>query len=803
MPIDPEILKQLMPLFLTETQDYLQALNRLLLDLEKHPDEEARRRLLSEIFRVAHTLKGSARTVRFEHIGALAHSLETLFARVQRGQVPLSTEIFDRAYHAVDTITNIVDKSVSGESIEIDVSAECAALEAIGAESPTAFMDAPSFPETALAPVENTMVIYDMDLEIEVPAPPSASRSAAVAPSAARHIETSFAPHTDAAPREAPAEEIVRLAVSKLDSLFADIGELQVTRIGTDQRLVEMRALLDRIEHWQAQWLHARPAFRRLLAQFEQAGPERARENITDLADWSTLFEFLAANETQLRQTHTGAETLARQLETDSRRMAQVTGELQDDVRRMRMMPAATVFETYPRMVRDLARDLGKQVQLVIQGGTTEIDRLTLEQIKAPLLHLLRNAVDHGIEMPETRERMGKPREGTITLKASQRGGSIIIEITDDGAGIDPNQVKTSAVKKGLITPDDAQAMTEREAMWLIFRSGISTRNTITDISGRGVGMDVVRETIEQLQGVINLDSALGQGTRISLSVPLTVAATLCLLTQVDDEIFAVPLMNVERIVRVTDEQIGYAQGRAVIHDEHRPIVLVPLAEIVETAPTKNKPDTKKRALIVNSAEKRAAFLVDALLGAQEVVIKNLPHPFLRVRYAAGATILGTGQVVVVLNAADLLRYAAREAVRAAMPLPTSAPAKITKTILIADDSITTRTLEKNILEAAGYNVRLAADGAEAWSLLQSEGIAPGGEISLLVSDVNMPRLDGFELAGKVRGDERFKKLPVILVTSLATRQDREHGMQVGADAYIVKGSFDQDDLLSAIRQLI
>ncbi len=792
MPLDQEILKQLMPLFQTEAQDYLQSLNRLLLDLEKQPDADAARPLLAEIFRVAHTLKGSARTVRLDNISALAHALETLFGRIQRGQVPMSTVIFDKAYHVLDLIGSLVAPSAQVNLTPEQVAAECANLETFGNVDAPPLISIAAIQESA-SPASGGFAVADSPTLI-VPAPLES-------PGEPARVSNPQVPL-----RDAPADEIVRVAVSKLDALFADVGELQVARIGSDQRLVETRALLDQIETWEAKWSQASPTYRQLLLQLEanptsHASPEPPP---LDLGDLRALFDFLATNEDQLRDARAHAQTLGRQLEADSRRMAQVAAELQDDVRRMRMMPAATIFDTFPRMVRDLARDLGKQVRLVIHGGATEIDRATLEQIKPPLLHLLRNAVDHGIETPEERAARGKPHEGTIDLSAAQQGG-IIIQVADDGKGIDPNQVKASALQKGLLTSEAAQTMNDREALWLIFRSGFSTRAAVTDVSGRGVGMDVVREAVEQMRGVIDLKSDVGKGTRITLSLPLTVAATLCLIAQVGDETFAIPLINVEHIVRLEENAIGYAQGRAVIQYENRPIVLVSLADILQTTSSngENKTNTKRRAIILGSAEKRAAFLVDALVGALEVVVKNFPRPFNRVRYAAGASTLGTGQVVVVLNAADLLRFASREATPTRAESSARAPEAKLVTILVADDSITTRTLEKNILQAAGYNVVLAADGMTALTLLQNDGVAPEGNINLLVSDVNMPRLDGFELTRKIRADTRLKALPVILVTSLSSREDREKGIQVGADAYIVKSDFEQDDLLATIKQLI
>ena len=783
MPPNQNLLNELMPLFRAEAKENLQTLNRYLLELEKQPDAETTRQLLAEIFRAAHTLKGSARTVGLTNLATLTHAFESLIKRMQYNQVPMGPNVFDKAYHALDTITHLV--AADGIPLEVNLANECAALEGLGMASTSSASFALTEQETSSpplpAPVDSAPTIKPPEVE-PVPAPTDPTSPAT-------------SPSTDT-----PADETIRVTVAKLDSIFVNVGELQATRINNDQRLSETREMIQALETWQTKWLQARPLYRRLLPLIE----ELARDDPARSADLKYVLEFIALNENELRDTQANANVLLQHLEMDQRRVAQVATELQDNVRRMRMLPVSTVFDSFSRMVRDLARDLGKQAQLVIEGGNTELDRSMLELIKPPLLHLLRNAVDHGIESPAVREAQGKPRQGTLTLAAMQYGASIVITIQDDGAGIDPAKVKHNAINKGLVTAQAAEMMSDREVLWLIFQSGFSTRDQVTDISGRGVGMDVVRQAVEQIHGVIDLKSTVGRGTTFSLKLPLTVAAIFCLLARVGEEIFAVPLSNIERIIRMQTSQIGTAQNRPVIDYEGRPVVLVSLSDAlqVQTTPRQRTEATTFRAIILALADKRAAFIVDELLGAQQVVVKNFPRPFLRVRYATGATVLGNGQAIVILYAADLLRFAYRESLVSAPP-PTSAERASTRVVLIADDSITTRTLEKNILTAAGYQVRLAADGAEAWSLLQKEGIAPEGTFHLLVSDVNMPQLDGLGLTAKVRADKKLRELPVILVTSLASPQDRERGLEVGANAYITKGEFDQDTLLTIVRQLI
>jgi two-component system chemotaxis sensor kinase CheA len=456
-----------------------------------------------------------------------------------------------------------------------------------------------------------------------------------------------------------------------------------------------------------------------------------------------------------------------------------------------------SVLSTFPRLVRDVARSLGKEVTLEIDGGDIEVDRSVLENIKDPITHILRNAVDHGIEAPDERSRRGKPPRAHIRIHARQKGDAIELELSDDGAGIDIRRIKVIAAKKGIVPEDVAEAMSDRDAMGLIFRSGFSTSPMITDVSGRGVGLDVVRDSVERINGLIEVTSEAGVGTTFVITVPLSIATTQCLFVRAGEGMFAIPVTNVVRIMRVQQEDVGRADGRDALIVDNRPIPLVHLADVLGVERAESE-ETGGHALIVGSAEKSTAFIVEGFDGAQEVVIKGLPEPFQRVRFAAGATITGTGEVVMILNVGDLTRAArASGTQRAGRREPKARVEQKRPVVLIADDSIVTRTLEKNILEAAGYEVRIASDGLEAWNLLETAGI------DILVSDIEMPHIDGYALTEKVRADERFATLPVVLVTSLDSRQHRERGIAVGADAHIVKQGFSQDRLLDTIQSLI
>jgi two-component system chemotaxis sensor kinase CheA len=442
-------------------------------------------------------------------------------------------------------------------------------------------------------------------------------------------------------------------------------------------------------------------------------------------------------------------------------------------------------------------------------GAETELDKRVLEQIKDPLMHLLRNAVDHGIEPPEVREAQGKPRYGTLTLAAEQVGKDVVIRVSDDGRGLNIDAIREAVARHyGDEAPVAEMGQTELEQA--IYNAGISTSPIVTDVSGRGVGLDVVRRNVAALRGRIDMTWEPGEGTTFVLTLPLALSSMHGLLVQVGGQRFALPLNAIERMMPLDWEQVASMGGQDVVryHAQHLP--LVRLADVLELSGT-NGYDEDAAIVILAAAERRMAFIVDALSGEQEIVNKGLGRQLARVGGIAGATVMGNGEIVLVLNVADLIQMAQRSeraSTRAhartsaslkEMASPTRPQAeRAGQWLLIVDDSITTRTLEKNILEAAGYTVQIATNGQEAWGL-----IAGGETPDLVVSDVAMPQMDGIALTRRIKSQERTAEIPVILVTSLDSTQDKARGIDAGADAYITKGTFDQNNLLRTIQQLI
>jgi two-component system chemotaxis sensor kinase CheA len=788
--LDDDLLQQLRATFKIEAAEHIQAMNRALLQLEENPEGDERQTLLEEIFREAHSLKGAAGAADLGEVEATAHKLESVFGAAKAGRITLTRDLCDVLYEGIDAVNTIADAALAEEPHGLDLDDLHERLRAAEQGQLLPRVEAP----TAAAVAESV----ETPSAATAPAASSSKPDAPVVaePMAAKAARTKLESKTGTGKPETrkaslPAiEDTIRVATGKVDALMTQAGELLVAGLKIDQRLNEVDEIGREIEDWNREWLKSRATNSSLLhdSEVEVLRP---------------LLKMLDVSQERLRQLSGHVAELRRGFARDALHLSRITNDLGEGVMKVRMLPVSTVFDTCPRMVRDLARDNGKEIELKMEGAETELDRKVLEEIKDPLIHLLRNAVDHGIESPDERERAGKPRTGTLTLKAYQKGNNIVIEVADDGGGINRNKVKQAALKAGLINGDELETMSDDEALRLIFTPGLSTRTIITDLSGRGVGMDVVRRNVEALQGQVDVDSTLGVGTTMTLTLPLTLATTQELLVQVSDQTFGIPISAVERIIRITPADISTVEGRQAIVVDNEPVSLVKLATVLEMPAPEDAAvtDAKSPVVILGTAKRRIAFLVEAVVGQQETVVKSLGRQLSRVRNVAGATILGTGQVIMTLNPADLMKSARGAEGRSA----TLQPAKISvgkavkrPTVLVVDDSLSTRTLEKNILETAGYKVQVAADGMEAMGLLNSNG-----GVDLVLSDVLMPRMTGFELTQAVKTNANLKKIPVVLVTSLDSRADKERGIEVGADAYLVKSNFDQANLLDTIAQLI
>jgi two-component system chemotaxis sensor kinase CheA len=810
MSLSAEIRKQLVSSFHADLAEHVQSMTDGLLALEEGQQAgEERQATLVDIFRSAHSLKGAARAVGVTAVEQLAHALEEVLTGMQREMVELTPELFSACFQSLDALQAVQTAYDVGTT-----SPPIQALEAIVSLEP--FQGWRTFPAAENpAPSESAA----QSTPAESSAPPAPRQKAFSAPGSTNGKNRIPA---DAA---RPAEETIRVSVHKLDALMAQLSELLITKIRSEQRLAQVRQLQESVTQWQKEWLPARNAYGRLTQRTHELGsalgmPEPSRwpkmrpgdglgtgMERSNGGDWgrlakdvSLLLNYAGANQERLHQIQALVNELFREYTRDTTQTALVIDGLEEDIKRVRMLPFSTITGPFARMVRDLAQDLGKEVILQIVGNETELDKRVLEQIKDPLVHLLRNAVDHGIETPAVREAKGKPASGTVTLSAEQMGNNIVISVSDDGVGLDIEEIRQALQRRGVA---DADSLSETELVESIYQTGVSTSPIITDISGRGIGLDVVRRNVESLHGQINQNWSSGNGTTFSLTLPLTLTSTRGLLVRVANQLFAIQFHSIVRMADIAVEEIINLEGHDAVLHEGRPLTLVRLGDVLGL-PRMEVQENEGRVpyVVLAAAERRIAFAVDDLVDEQEVVIRGMGKQLSRVGGILGATSIGSGEVVLILNVPDLIKLAMsgrRNSILEATGVTKKTVEERSKRrILVVDDSITTRTLEKNILEAEGYEVQLAVDGEEALAIIASQG-AP----DLIVSDIIMPRMDGFELTRRIKTDEGTAHVPVILVTSLDSPEDKVLGIEAGGDAYIVKSSFDQTNLLETIEQLI
>ncbi|HTC80405.1 MAG TPA: response regulator [Acidimicrobiia bacterium] len=756
-----ELRERLHEIFVAEAVERLAALDAALLALEGGVAEPDARGLhqppqgdaahhLSEAFRQAHTLKGGARAAGLPDVERISHRLESVFERLRQGAAG-GPDAWGAIYAGVDALRALV----AGRAADVD--AVVAALERSG---PGTVVTAP---------------------------PPEPDRGAVESPAAPGRVGAPPVLHGDA----------VRVPVARLEALMAEVRQLHAGVAGLRQRAAEARAL-DQGTSRLGRALrrrHRRRAFK-LLRPPTEAPSGAVRSSAAFRAPGEVRSHTAAAADDGLALIEEMGR-LRRKLDADVRRLEHVAADLHDSVRRLRLVPVGVALAGLPRLVRDTAAACGKQARHELVGDDTEVDRSVLEGISGALTHLVRNAVDHGLEGPAGRAAAGKPPVGTVTLRAREERGALILEVADDGAGIDVDAVRRRGVELGLVSAEQATAA----GLDLVFRPGFSTAGRITEVSGRGVGLDAVMATVESLQGSVALGTDPGSGTTFTVTLTLTLATTRSLLLRAGGHTLALPLATVSRVVRVDDEAVGRSGGRAALRGLGAPVALAELAAVLGLPPGDGPAAGAPAplAVIAASGSTAAGVLVDEIRGEEEIVVTTLPAPLQRVRFTAGATILGTGEVVPVLHAGEVFRAAAGHLPAASAVAGAGAAAAPAgpKVVVVADDSVTTRTLERVILESAGYEVRTAGDGAQALALVQAGGC------DAVVSDVQMPVLDGFALCERLRADARFRDLPVVLVTALGSRDDRERGVAVGADAYIVKGEFDQETLLATLRRLL
>ncbi|MEI6563027.1 MAG: response regulator [bacterium] len=584
----------------------------------------------------------------------------------------------------------------------------------------------------------------------------------------------------------AGSEETVRMPLSRLENLMLGLEEMLAVKLTTHHRVETLREAFLAVEQL------SREGGRINLAMSDPAVRSRVPPR---LAEWmSRTQDNVATLEAML-------SALSSKSEQDDNTVSRLVDLILGESKKLLMLPSNTLLERLPKLVRDLSRDQGKEVDIIIRGGDIEIEKHILQELKDAVIHLVRNSVDHGIETAEVRQQRKKPVRGTILVEVSPvDAGKVELVVRDDGGGVDVEAVKAIAVKRGILSKQDVARLSREEAIDLIFRSAISTSPIVTSISGRGLGMAIVKERVEKLGGLLFVETKAHEGSMFRMVFPLTLATFRGAFVEVGAQCFIIPSTKVERVGRVRRDQVTTGENQAVILLEGRTTPFVWLSDVLEIQVPDKAPVDSLLAYVLLREEsgRRVMFGVDQVLNEEEVLVRRLLKPLSRVRNVAGATILASGKVVPVLNVADLMASAAHPVVRQPFRQGSEAviPAAL-KRVLLVEDSIISRMLFKSILESAGYVVKTSVDGEEAWNAMQV------GEYDAVVSDIEMPRMDGFELMARIRADSRVAGKPVILVTGRSSPEDRLRGMEAGANAYIVKSSFDQSDLLEALKKVL
>lgn len=771
--------------FREEANENVRILCDGLLALERMPDQDDAdaHAQIHAIFRAMHTIKGSARLIGFEHIGRLAHTMEHILDAVRNGQRKIDRALADKLLRGGDAILEMTAAAVENRAVSIDVDQLIATLEQSLADVQSPVAQPETTPvSTAPAQTPNQQVACQLVSPAEHT--PAAAMPSAQGSTPGDGKGASAPTRSDTAARFRARQtnhQTVRVRVDRLDRLINLTGELVVgQQILTTQvqALNELTQLVQRQEQ----------ALLDLEARLNQIRFSPVQRQILD-----DRLATLLHNGAQTRQV------LNRQVEQFSALANQqgvLIGDLEQEVMAARLLPISTVFAALPRAVRELAHATHKEVILEISGETTEMDRKMLEALNDPLIHLIRNAVDHGIEMPDVRLAAGKSPQGRIGVSAEAYGGEVRIVISDDGRGMQPAVLRDVAVRKGLISAENAALLSDAEALELIFLPGFTTTPIITDISGRGVGMDVVRANIGELGGQISIESQPGQGTRITLSLPLTLVTTRVLLVKTGTHMFALPATGCQGAIWVHQQDIRTIEGRATVWYKQQTLPLLKLADLLHIdSPPAFQQRERMPAVLIGSAQRQIGLLVDQLHDEREAVVKPLGALFEQRRRYSGAVQLGDGQLVLLLNPIILSQTARGMALTG--PTTTIGHGRRRAHLLIADDSFTTRELIRSILQSAGYTVTTACDGLDALDKLRTQAY------DLVISDVEMPRVNGFQLTARIRQELGLLDLPVVIITSLASDEHRRKGLEVGAQAYIVKSQFNQDNLLEVVQQLL
>ncbi len=750
-------LSQFRDKFVREARERVARINGAMVYLEKNPGDA---KLEGDILREAHTLKGAAKMMGFAKISALAHQFEEALTRRKDRKIAANQDLTDALFLTLDAVSRLVASlaDTNREAIDVDEVLDRLRAAQISTEeggtvkappAPVASQPAQQPQKTGVVPPE---------------APPAGPRLEFPPPSS----------------HDSGQQGGIRVEPEKLEQL----STLVTNVVGHHLRQVELQEKIGDLGR----------RYRRMTAGLQSAIRDAAAQGLVPEAFMARIEPLLVGGKNSFQEMDGQIADFHRKESELSGAMAHTLEDIRTELLSVRMVPLTPIFESFQRSVRDLCRELGKDVDFLVRGGKTEIDRKVADAISEPLVHLIRNAIDHGIETAEQRADGKKSPKGRIVVSATPKKGRVVIEVEDDGRGIDLQEIREVAIKKGMIAEKAAYRLDDREILAFIFRTGFSTAKTMTDISGRGIGMDVVRTVAEKFNGTVEVFSILGQGTRVVLELPLSMAVSRILLFEVAGQYFGLPIVYSEGVLRIPDNEIATVEGKRIFHHGNEAVPVVWLSSLLGLE--RPKASVNHMAIMVRHSQRRMALIVDRVEGECEVVVRDLGKFLGKIQLFIGSTILGTGEVALLLDVYDIMT-AVRMRPEGAPPEAGEAGGRKGRRLLVVDDSLLSREMQARVLTAAGFTVETASGGQAAIERLSRESF------DLVLSEAHMEGIDGVELLSQIRKEGQHRETPVILVVSRDRAADRLRAMAAGAQECVEKEDFRAETVVPMIERLM
>ncbi len=764
--MEENFLNRLFKTFKAEAEEHIEKISAGLLKLESNKNNDDHFFLIEELYREFHSLKGAARAIGIPEIETLCGNIESVFARLKKNEIKISNELLNNFHQSINLIKNYLDSENENEKQRISSQIDYAInnLYEISERIENNFV--PDKNQNFNIEFENKLIKKENIFE-SLPAP-----------------DFAISPLNKA---KNTIDATVKIPVAKMDSLLLQIEELITARTSAEN-------IVKNIGEFQNQLQTFRKDFEKIKSRTILKSKNQHNENSFELNEIKEAMNKTYENIPALQEKVSLILKLALQNRNEINSRFR---NIYDDIKETFIFKSSYLLDIFPKFVRDLSNELGKEIHFETSGGEVTADRRILDEMKEPLLHLLRNAIDHGIESADVRFGKGKDLKGKINLNVTNPGSSNIeIILQDDGQGINIDKVKAAAIKSGVLEQSKAESLSDEEAIKLIYLSDLSTSKVITDISGRGLGMAIVKNKIEKIGGTVSVNSQKDKGTTIKIILPSAFTTLRGIFIKTSERNFVIPSNKINQVLRIDSATIKTVENKETIIYENTPVSAVFLSDVLGLSRKNGKNKSHSySAIILRDEENKIALIVDKVLDEKEILQKPFNKQLKRVKNFSGATISADGKVIPVLNVKDILE-SVKKGVRSAVS-EIAEDEEISKNILVVDDSITSRILLKDILESRGYKISLAVDGNDAFNKIKT------GNFDLVVSDIEMPKMDGFELTKAIKDDERFQEIPVVLVTALASLEDKAKGIDAGADAYIVKSSFEQSNLLEIVKRLI